>query len=149
MIRLIFEDNGTCHDDLVLRFPGGEHRCDSYYYAIHSEDESTGAIGRVIHALLSQWLSVVEQAEGTDTVYLPFDFSDQCTGWIRCELDGDSVQLDVGWSLIEGWSFLPSDIVAMVRKVTDFHHIENAAPIAMDRGSLVAAIKDNMREFES
>jgi len=151
MIRLTFDDNNSGHNDVTLAFPGGEHRCDSYYFAIDGKydpaDESVGKILRVIHLLLTQWLDTVRKAEECDTVFLPFDFSDQCTGWIRCQFAQERVQLDVGWSGIEGWSFSPSDIAAIVRRVTDFHGIENPEVIVMDRGALSAAIESNMRQF--
>jgi hypothetical protein len=151
MIHLKFEDNKSGHDDLVLTFPGGEHRCDSYYFAIDSNfdpnDESLHKLLRVVHQMLAQWLDVVRKANDSDTVFLPFDFSDQCTGWIRCQFAQNGVQLDVGWSSIEGWSFCPSDIADKVRSVSDFHAIENPEPIMMDRDSLVAVIESNMAEF--
>jgi hypothetical protein len=151
MIRLDFEDNNTGHNDLVLRFPGGEHRCDTYYFAIDGkfdpDDESHGKIVRVLHALVRQWLDLVRNATEDDVIFLPFDFSDQCTGWVRCTFDGESVQLDVGWSGIEGWSFSPSNISERAHKVPDFHGIENRDPIVTNRGSLVAAIEANMKQY--
>ncbi|MCA9253114.1 MAG: hypothetical protein KDA54_18450 [Phycisphaerales bacterium] len=152
MIRLILEENGTNHDDLVLKYPGGEHRCDTYFIVLEenlSDDEvSTAALQRAIHVLLSQWLEMVEEARVADTLYLPFDFSDQCTAWIRCQFEKANVRLDIGWSLIEGWSFSPKNIRDFVRKVPDFTAIESARPIAMDRASLANAIKVNIKDYE-
>lgn len=152
MIRLVIEENGTNHDDLVLKYAGGEHRCDTYFILLdedsNTDEVSTLALRRAIRALLTEWLAAVEEAQDVDTLYLPFDFSDQCTAWIRCKFDHVDVTLDIGWSLIEGWSFSPKTIRDIVRKVPDFSAIESARPIAMDRATLADAIKVNIKDYE-
>ncbi len=152
IIQLIFEPNNSLHDDLVLKFPGGEHRCDSYYIALGAcndlDNMSVEALRGAIRTLLSQWLEVVEEAQVVDTLYLPFGFSDQCTAWVRCKFENVNVTLDIGGSLIEGWSFSPNYIRDIVRKVSDFQAIESASSIAMNRSALANAIKANVAELE-
>lgn len=152
MIRLVLEENGSNHDDLVLKYPGSEHRCDTYFIVLDEtsgvDEVSTMALRRAIRALLTEWLTAVEEAQDVDTLYLPFDFSDQCTAWIRCEFKNVNVTLDIGWSLIEGWSFSPKNIRDIVRKVSDFQAIENASPIEVERSLFLETIRNNLREFE-
>jgi hypothetical protein len=88
------------------------------------DDESHGKTLRVLHALIQQWLDLVRNAAEDDVIFLPFDFSDQCTGWVRCKFGGESVQLDVGWSVMEGWSFSPSHISERAHKVPSLRDSE-------------------------
>jgi hypothetical protein len=112
-LLLQFDDNGTSHDDLTLRFAGQPHVCDSYYLAL--DHFPTGAVeaGKVkvvLRRLLEQWLMAVMGVQDGGTVYLPYDFSDQHTGWLRCERSADVVTVSLGWAEVEGYSFFPSDV---------------------------------------
>lgn len=111
-LSLHFEDNHTGHNDLVLRFGGEAWPCDSYYLTLDREllpeREDEGKVRAVLRRLLEQWLAVVEQLPDGGTAYLPYDFSDQYTGWLACQRSGDEVVLSRGWADVEGWSFFPS-----------------------------------------
>jgi hypothetical protein len=111
-LSLQFEDNHTGHDDLVLRFGGDSWACDSYYLALDREllpdREDSDKVRAVLRRLLEQWLAAVEQLPDGGTAYLPYDFSDQYTGWLACGRSSGGVVLSRGWADIEGWSFFPS-----------------------------------------
>jgi len=113
-LSLLFEDNRTGHDDLVLRFSGQLYVCDTYYLALDSEllreYEDAGKIGVVLRRLLEQWLTTVENVEDDGTVYLPYDFSDQYTGWLCCFRSGNTASVCRGWATVEGWSISPSAV---------------------------------------
>lgn len=82
-------------------------------------------------------------------MFLPFDFSDECTGWLRVSSpDGDRVRVEVGWSGIQGWSFHPSDIADTARVVGDF---ETEAGVAVDCriADLLTTITDSRNECTS
>lgn len=89
VIDLAFNDNGTAHDDVVLRFGTVEKLCDSYYFALdddlRSDDTSPAKVRLVIAELLRQWHNDVAALEVGNTAYLPYDLSDQYSAWLRVE----------------------------------------------------------------
>jgi hypothetical protein len=106
VVALRWERPGTGgHRDLSLRLADWTHCCDSYYFAIEAEDAGPGpaSVARVIQALLRQWKERVLQLADGDVVHLPFDFSDQCTAWLRVQRSGEQLELQAGWSSLEGY----------------------------------------------
>lgn len=97
------------HDDLRLRIGSYQHRCDSYYFTLDDSPLVPGSLGLRLSRLLEQWSSQVASLRGEGgTVYLPYDFSDQCTAWLRVSSsDGQTAEVQAGWSLIKGWGDLP------------------------------------------
>ncbi|MEU4277636.1 hypothetical protein AB0F57_22385 [Streptomyces tanashiensis] len=94
-------------------------------------DESATAsrrLGANLARLLEQWKDQVDELKGTGgTAYLPYDFSDQCTAWLRVtSADGCDAEVQAGWSLVEGWRFEPSNYTVTAPEITDFDPIVNA-----------------------
>jgi hypothetical protein len=113
-LSLRFDDNGTGHKDLVLCFAGQSWVADSYYLALDRElwpdREDAEKVRAVLRRLLAQWLEAVDHMPDGSTVFLPYDFSDQCTAWLRCQRSGSEVLVCRGWAGVEGWSFCPSAV---------------------------------------
>ncbi len=111
-LSLSFHDNKTGHKDIILRFAGQEWVCDSYYLALDNEllpgVEDERKIQAVLLRLHEQWLEALENLKVGETAYLPYDFSDEYTGWLRCTLTSTGYNIVQGWSSVEGWSFSPS-----------------------------------------
>ncbi|MFG2299451.1 hypothetical protein [Actinacidiphila glaucinigra] len=130
------------HNDLRLHIGRHRHTCDSYYLTLESRH-----LGANLARLLEQWIDQVNELKGAGgTAYLPYDFSDQCTAWLRVSsTDGHTTVIEAGWSLIEAWGIDPSDYRATAPDVTDFEPIANAriecslddlaTHIALNRGS--------------
>lgn len=141
-LSLTFHDNKTGHQDIVLRFAGEEWICDSYYFAIDSEllpeAEDDRKIRAVLVRLHEQWLEAVQELKADEVAYLPFDFSDQCTGWLRCTATSTGYSVVQGWSSVEGWSFSPSAVGGLLRKLEDFRASGPALEVATN--DLLAAI---------
>ncbi|WP_307714990.1 hypothetical protein [Streptomyces sp. V4I23] len=116
------------HRDLRLRIGSYRHSCDSYYLAIDESPTAARSLGANLARLLEQWSTQVDALKGTGgTAYLPYDFSDQCTAWLRVSsVDGRTAEVQAGWSSIEGWGIEPSNYVATAPEVTDFAPISNA-----------------------
>jgi hypothetical protein len=57
---------------------------------------------------LEQWLDALTQLPDHGTAYLPFDFSDQGTGWLVCQRRAQEVEIALGWATLEGWTVMPS-----------------------------------------
>lgn len=144
-LSLTFHDNKTGHRDIVLRFAGQEWVCDSYYFAIDSEllpeVEGERKIRAVLQRLHEQWLEAVESLRVGEVAYLPFDFSDQCTGWLKCIATSTGYSVAQGWSGVEGWSFSPSAIGGLLHNLEGFR--SNGQTLEVARSELLAAIRQS------
>ncbi|MDL5034574.1 hypothetical protein QRD43_21900 [Pelomonas sp. APW6] len=144
-LSLTFHDNTTGHQDIVLRFAGQEWICDSYYLAIDSallpdvEDEQK--IRTVLLRLHEQWLEAVCSLKVGETANLPFDLSDQCTGWLRCTATSNGFSVIQGWSSVEGWSFSPSSVGGLMHKLEDFR--ASGAAVEVASSEFLAAIRES------
>jgi hypothetical protein len=101
------------HGDLFFEIEGLRLQADTYYFELDRPVHGpTGmeAVRRSLAMLLDQWIQrVAAQADG-ETAYLPFDYSDQCTGVVVVHREEDVFALWSGWSNREGWAHYPSDI---------------------------------------
>ncbi|MER6551496.1 hypothetical protein ABZT07_07495 [Streptomyces sp. NPDC005317] len=138
------------HDDLRLRVGHHQHRCDSYYFALDDSPTVPGNLGLRLSRLLEQWSSqVASLREVGGTVYMPYDFSDQCTAWLRVtSTDGQTAEVQAGWSLIEGWGIYPSDYLSTAPTVTDFDPIAGAQ-VECSLIDLAARIEANRATLEA
>ncbi|MGW2340211.1 hypothetical protein [Streptomyces sp. NPDC001661] len=129
-LALRFERRTTkgAHNDLQLRIASYRHRCDSYYLAIDESPTALRHLGASLTRLLAQWLEQVDELRVAGGVaYLPYDFSDQCTAWLRVSsADGCAADVQAGWSLVEAWGIEPSNYRATAPEITDFDPIPNA-----------------------
>ncbi|MFK0235942.1 hypothetical protein [Streptomyces vinaceus] len=130
-LPLNFERTSTRgdHSDLRLSIATHRHVCDSYYFAIDESPAAAGAgLGTKLGRLLEQWNEQVSDLMGSGgTAYLPYDFSDQCTAWLRVSSpDGQAALVQAGWSRIEAWGIEPSNYATTAPRVTDFAAIEGA-----------------------
>ncbi|MFB7937828.1 hypothetical protein [Streptomyces sp. NPDC056049] len=116
------------HSDLLLRLGTYRHTCDSYYLVIDESPTASRRLGANLARLLEQWRAQVDELKGTGgTAYLPYDFSDQCTAWLRVtSTDGRDAAVHAGWSLVEAWGIEPSNYVATSPEITDFDPIAGA-----------------------
>jgi len=142
-LSLQFEDNDTGHRDLVLQFAGRQWRCDSYYLAIDwgmlPDQEDADKVRAVLRQLLEQWLAAVEQLPDGGTVYLPYDFSDQCTGWLCCCRSGDEVDVSWGWADVEGYALSPSAAGDLFERPSGFQ--ADGAGVKTSAAELVQAVR--------
>jgi hypothetical protein len=142
-LDVTLDDDAPGHDDLVLRIGSYVHRCDTYYLAIDPDNPcGDGSVASALAHLLDQWLRFVSTAERSDLLFLPIDFSDECTAWLRCTLEDEAATIHFGWSSIEGYSFNPSSIEPRVRNVPDFEPLDEAPPVRLGRSELEVALRD-------
>ncbi|MFG2643557.1 hypothetical protein ACGFYP_21605 [Streptomyces sp. NPDC048370] len=138
------------HDNLQLRLGPYCHTCDSFY--LDNDDTATASPdlrGNLVR-LLEQWRSQVDGLRGTvGTAYLPYDFSDECTGWLRVgSADGHNAEVQAGWSMVNGWGFTPSDYLATASEITDFD-AEAHARIECSLDDLSQRIAANAETFKA
>ena len=133
---LRFYDNTTRYEDLILRFADESKVCDSYYLALDQSllprREDSEKVRVVLRRPLEQWLEAVETARDGRTVYLPFDFSDQYTGWLRCHRSDNSIDVDLGTAIVEGFSFSPSAVGAYLTRRNGFRSHTAATRVPRD-----------------
>ncbi|MFE6932165.1 hypothetical protein ACFVDT_09075 [Streptomyces sp. NPDC057699] len=137
-------------NDLRLCIGTYQHGCDSYYFALDDSPSVPGGLGHRLSRLLEQWSSqVADLRSGGGTAYLPYDFSDQCTAWLRVtSADGEAAEVQAGWSLVEGWGIYPSDYLSAAPAVSDFDPITGAR-VECSLVALAARIKDNRATLEA
>ncbi|MEV0132556.1 hypothetical protein AB0H83_29350 [Dactylosporangium sp. NPDC050688] len=134
-------DRGV-HNDLELRLGRYRHTADSYYLAIDDSPTAGAAVEENLARLLAQWIDRLHGLAAGGKALLPYDFSDQCTAWLHVQSpDGRTAVVQAGWSGIEGWSFMPTNIDQGQRP----RHLQ---PIAEARiecrlADLVAALERN------
>jgi len=127
-IHIIYSDNGTGHEDLILEIKSINLRvvADTYYFRILDDFEPITAEDlRIKHALallLGYWMSRVDSLNVTDYCYLPFDFSDEYTGCLKVAIvQENSLRVSYGYSLVvEGWNVDPLDPDDYTERVNDF-----------------------------
>jgi hypothetical protein len=137
------------HDDIVVQFGATSFTCDSYYFLIDeafSDQPTTEAkVQAAIAWLVQQWINHVERG-AQNQLFLPFDFSDQYTRCLECILDRNHISLRVGWSTVEGWAVLPSNIVDYVHRITDFR--AETASIRVDREAFLQRLAEIRDTFQ-
>lgn len=91
---------------------------------------------------LDCWISELERlsAGGGPVVLLPFNFSDQCTGWLRVGPVHDRlVEVQAGWSGVSQYELAPSDFTAASSRIFDFDPVRNAR-IERPLADIIAAV---------
>lgn len=141
-VTFTFEDNGRLHGDLVLRIGLRHWRCDSYHLwcdGMSDADADPVPIVRdVLAKLIEQWAAAIRSLPPGKKCFLPFDFSDQSTGWLRCTLESKDIVIQRGWSSIEGWSFDARHVGELLYEVSDFR--PDGEPAMISREELLRSI---------
>ncbi|MFF8269163.1 hypothetical protein ACF059_17490 [Streptomyces sp. NPDC016562] len=116
------------YDDLKLTIDTFEHLCDSSYLSMDLSPTDTDDLGGALSRLLEQWMIQIEGLRSLGgTAYLPYDFADQCTAWLRVSsTDGHAADVQAGWSEIPGWDVNPFDYIPQDREVLDFKPLPEA-----------------------
>ncbi|MFC6015197.1 hypothetical protein ACFP2T_03185 [Plantactinospora solaniradicis] len=139
-IGLVRTTDREVHGDLLLRLGTYRHTCDSYYLAIDDSPAAGATIEEDLARLLDQWVQQLRQLTPAGVVFLPFDFSDQCTAWLRVECpDVDRAVVQAGWSSLEGYSIMPSTFTEAATP-EDFAPITNAT-IACRLSDLITTLE--------
>ena len=145
-----FRDNNTHHHDLFLHFADQVIECDSYYFAldrnIEPDKENADKIRAVIRELLNQWKLYVSRAKSGEVIYLPFDFSDEYTGCLKCEFENVSVLLTIGYLQFESWLFFPSDISTYVKSNKLFIKSKDST-LRLEKSKFLNQIKENLKSI--
>lgn len=144
MLKFALSDLASPHADMLLQLGTFRKQSDSYYLRVDRHllpgDESFEKARQVLVLLLQGWRALVADRAQVSPFYLPYDFSDQATGWIRCLPERGELTLQAGTSHIEGWSIYPSQIDREPWSVPDFTPEDNSTPIQAPRSVWLRAI---------
>lgn len=146
MLRLTFDDQGTQHGDLLLECGDYVRHVDSYYFALDPSVKELPELNRIrasLERLLDQWLVAVHDAQPGQSVFLPFEFADEYTGWLRVTVEEDGVRCRPGWSAIPGHAVAPSSFGQHLPHVSDFDPIPDSDDLVVSQVALYEAIELN------
>lgn len=104
-----------------------------------ADQENAAKVRDVLRRLLEQWHSSVTELREGETCYLPYDFSDQCTAWLRVDAVGPDLKVQRGWADVEGWSFFPSEVGALMKNLIGFR--PDGQEVVMPREMFLRAIR--------
>jgi len=142
-----FRDLGTGHDDLLLWLEGYSRLADSYYLAIDPamlpKQESPNKSRLVLSLLLEKWQEAIQQAKQLQSVFLPYDFSDEYTGCLSCKVDGELIEIIPGFSNREGWNVGPSNPNDYFFSITDFRP-DLPKPIKLTKAEFLKRIQESI-----
>jgi hypothetical protein len=148
VLSLSYEPNGTDHADVVLGIHDWFYRCDTYYYEGDHPANSDPDTIKSIRSLLHNWLADIRKIKRDTLVCLPYDFSDQYSGWIQCHRDeSGQITLIPGWFDIEGWSFYPSAYSEKSVTREDFKPIDNAIHLSAHKDALLSDIYSSLQHL--
>jgi hypothetical protein len=130
------------HNDLELRLGHYRHTADSYYLAIDDSPTAGDTVEENLAQLLDQWIDRLRRLVAGGVAVLPYDFSDQCTAWLWVEsTDGRSAVVRAGWSGIEGWTFMPTNLADC--EEPRYLQLISGARIDCQLADLLAALERN------
>lgn len=97
-------------NQIVVRAGDIIRRGDVWYLGIaEAGPGSPDDVRRLVAELVATWIRCVTDLPDGSVAWLPFDLSDESTRWIACRRRGDVLELEFGWSAVEGWAIRPFD----------------------------------------
>ena len=99
-------------DNQIAVQVGSESRAgESYYLGLQPNSENhefRPATGTM--QLVTEWIRLLAGLGDGQTLFLPFDFSDEYTRWLHVHREGRNVIIVFGWATVEGWAISPQDL---------------------------------------
>ncbi|VAW71135.1 hypothetical protein MNBD_GAMMA10-1651 [hydrothermal vent metagenome] len=147
-ISLTYEPNKTQHADLLLRLGTWATRCDTYYYELdHSAGTEPNTVAS-IRALLKQWHKDVQNLKSEGQIYLPYDFSDQHSGWLQVKFyNSDKIGVSDGYCSLEGYAFYPSAYKECIDRITDYEVYEGCEEKILTSKKIVDDIETSIDDL--
>lgn len=99
-------------DNQIAVQVGSESRAgESYYLGLQPNSDNhefRPASGTM--QLVTEWIRLLTALNDGQTLFLPFDFSDEYTRWLHvCRVERN-VTIVFGWATVEGWAISPQDL---------------------------------------
>lgn len=118
----------TSKDEFRLRLGEATQTGAMYYLGIDPQSPDHDCPpARSLQRLFRAWLQLLLDSRGlSGPCYLPFDFADESTQWLACELSDNMIHAVFGWAEIEGWAISPTDFRQQARHLPEFSPAEPA-----------------------
>jgi hypothetical protein len=145
-LSLRFEDNNSQHNDLVLQLDDRVWIVDSYYLSLDntvgSAIDKPSHVRAVLQLMLEQWLVAIQALAEGETVYLPYDFQDEDTGWLRFRREGVNFEVCAGRADVAGYSFSPLSIGTHLKGLRNFR--PEGEPVRGLAESVIRSVRDSI-----
>ncbi len=136
MLDIVFHPEAATHDDLELRLGAFCHQASSHDFRLTRSlapgDESPIKVQRVLSRLWKLARRAIVHLSQDESCFVPFDLSDQCTGWIRFQRTS-RLAVTFGWSNLPGHDIDPASPTAVVNEVAQFNPVTD--PVLYDHES--------------
>ncbi|MEO8068124.1 MAG: hypothetical protein ABI599_10570 [Flavobacteriales bacterium] len=136
LLDIYLQENGKGgHEDLGFQVHGltADRVFDSYYFALAVEPLDTiEAVRECLAQYLEQWGRSIERMGDGEARILPIDLSDQYTGCLSVIEDGQSLSLEYGISMTEGWAISVNKPEQHFCGVRDFR-VDTPEPLVVDK----------------
>jgi hypothetical protein len=127
LLTLDIIDNGQGgHKDLLFCIPDliDDKVFDTYYFYLAVEPvETIDDIKKAVSRLLQFWHNKVSESKNGETIFLPIDFSDEYTGYLKVCHQDDQLVLTYGFSRREGFTVNPLNPEDYYKQITDFEAV--------------------------
>ncbi|MFT6843646.1 MAG: hypothetical protein ACJASR_002430 [Psychroserpens sp.] len=142
---------GDGHNDLLVEISkmNFSNQFDTYYFQIKKEPFENQDIKNGISELLDYWKKKIIDLKTENSIYLPIDFSDEYTGCFKLTInENDKIQMEYGFSRIEGYSISPSNPGEYYKSVKDFKNNNEYSIVEVSKKELMDSIIRNIKELK-
>ncbi len=148
-IEIIDNDKGG-HNDLLFSIPDliGDKEFDTYYFFLTIEPvETIDDIKNAVSQLIQFWYNKVSESKKGETIFLPIDFSDQYTGCLKVQNQGEQLVLTYGFSRREGYTVDPLNPENYYKEITDFE-ADSEKQITVDPSIFISTLDKQIRKLK-
>ncbi|MFG0295539.1 MAG: methyltransferase [Maioricimonas sp. JB045] len=146
MLQITYDETATGGGEIELRLGDARLSADAYYLALdrgcQPETRSPAKVRAVLASLLGQWRQQIASASAGDVVDLPFEFTDEYIGCLRCQVEKDDVVITPGWLMTPGSTVVPSRAIGTL-PAADWEPRDDAAALQFSRDILLKEIRRN------
>jgi hypothetical protein len=141
MFQIIYNSRETDgHRDITIIIPdiNLNSQVDSYYLCLDQlfmpDHEAPDKVEKCLKLMISSWVAAIEKAEVSQTIHLPYDFSDQYIGVLRVKINSDNeVSLSSGHTTKYcGYEISPSTHTTLDLNVNEFADDGHEAIVAKE-----------------
>lgn len=122
IIQIEVLDKGG-HGDLKFRVKDltADLTFDTYYFILASEPcDGISDVKKSIAKFIGHWKGQIKSMQSGQTKYFPIDISDQYTGCLKIEKQGENLEIAYGWSGEEGFGLDINNPSHYFDSITDF-----------------------------
>ena len=123
-LKISFNPEGDENSNIIFNFGVDAYACEPYYFALYAEqkykrtDDNSPLIS--IADALKGWRRLLQDNRSNETIYFPFELSDQYSRWIACTAEDLSITLVPGYCSLEGWAVSLSEPELHQADISDF-----------------------------